>query len=289
MFVNTNALTEESTIPVAPSLQDLQLFMQQLLTMSTDSYPAENLKQLDVILLPNSHLSARARFDIYRRSYQARLLSCMREQFPALCYALGKDIFNHFAHDYLQTFPSTSYTLYNLGARFADFLENSRPDRDLPESERESWIDFMLDLARFEREVFVMFDAPGSEGESLANYDSEDIELVLQPCIALGSYAYPVAEYYHAVRRKEAPQYPPAAPSLVILVRKDFLIQTLPLTVLQFHFLNLLRQGMPIPDALGDVAQEAELPLNFLHESWACKDGVRQRWIDAGIFICRRI
>ncbi len=104
---------------------------------------------------------------IYQRGYFLRIASCMREQFPALCHALGEALFNDFVADYIRERPPESHTLYDLGRRFPAWLEESRPDRDLPPAERETWIDFMVDLARFERQVFAMFDAPGHEGEAV--------------------------------------------------------------------------------------------------------------------------
>ena len=67
---------------------------------------------------------------IYQRSYYLRILKCMREQFPALCHALGEEVFIDFARQYLQACPSDSYTLYELGKRFPDYLEKTRPDRE---------------------------------------------------------------------------------------------------------------------------------------------------------------
>src|SRR3569623_2729157 len=123
-------------------------------------------------LAPSPRLSPAAGLAIYQRGYFLRIASCMREQFPALCHALGEALFDDFVADYIRECPPESHTLYDLGRRFPPYLSENRPDRDL--AERESWIDFMIDLAEFERQVFTMFDAPGHEGQPFADADTPD-------------------------------------------------------------------------------------------------------------------
>ena len=38
--------------------------------------------------------------------------------FPALCHALGEELFNDFVADYIRERPPVSHTLYDLGPRF---------------------------------------------------------------------------------------------------------------------------------------------------------------------------
>ena len=150
----------------------------------------------------------------------------MREQFPALCHALGEPLFNDFVAEYIRERPPESHTLYDLGRRFPAFLDESRPDRDQPPEEREAWIDFMIDLARFERQMFVMFDAPGHEGKPFATPETPDARLRLQPAFAIGAYRFPVAAYYHAVRQKQPAELPPAEASYAALVRTAYVTRT---------------------------------------------------------------
>src|SRR5262249_18618827 len=157
----------------------------------------------------------------------------MCEQFPALCHALGRDLFRDFARQYLQNCPSQSYTLYALGARFADYLEQTRPDRDAADEEREGWIDFIVDLARYEYSLFTMFDAPGNEGKTWAKAETDDDRLVLQPCFALHRFRYPVAGYYHQIRHCNAADLPPRQTSYLAIARKDYQLHTFPIT--QIH------------------------------------------------------
>ncbi|MBK8816568.1 MAG: putative DNA-binding domain-containing protein [Methylococcaceae bacterium] len=237
-------------------------------------------------LQPSSRLQAVQRLGIYQRSYYLRLLQCLREQFPALCHALGEQLFTDFAREYLQTHPSESYTLYDLGRRFPGYLEQTRPDKNDPQNVRESWVDFMIDLASFERQLFVLFDAPGHEEKyMLADATVPDRLLQLQPCFDLGDYRFPVAGYYHQVRKGSDPLFPAEHPSAVAIIRKNYLTTTLPLTAVQFAFLKLLQQGDTIESALKQTALQIGLTVDEVYRSWNAPNGIRNRWLDAGLFV----
>ena len=159
---------------------------------------------------PSPRLTGADGLAIYQRGYFLRIASCMREQFPALCHALGEALFDDFVADYIRERPPESHTLYDLGRRFPALLEREPAGPGAAGGERETWIDFMVDLARFERQVFAMFDAPGHEGKPFADAATPDRRLRLQPCFALGAYRFPVAAYYHAVRLGQPAPLPPA-------------------------------------------------------------------------------
>lgn len=246
-----------------------------------------SVDQVTSALAKPSRISETEALAIYQRSYYQRLLKCMSEQFPALCHALGEQLFVDFARDYLHTHAPVSYTLYDLGRRFPDFLEDTRPDRDTQGSERELWIDFMVDLAKFERLVFTLFDAPGHEGRPLADVDTPDEHLHLQPAFALGAYRFPVAEYYHAVRADVNPALPPYAPCHVALVRKDFVTRTVLLGSMQYAFLQLLQHTGTIDGALSALCDRYGFERGDVERSWSGPDGVRNRWVSAGFFALR--
>lgn len=265
------------------TLAQLQDWMQ-----STLMYPLRTShEQITTVLEGSPHLSADARLAIHQRSYHARLLKCMEEQFPALHHALGAALFRDFAGEYLRSCPSRSYTLYRLGERFPAWLEQHRPDHALPAAERESWIDFMVDLATFEHELFRLFDAPGDEDKTFATTDTPDDRLMLQRCQSLQTLRYPVAEYYTQVRHQLAPAFPPARPSSYALVRRDYQIRILPLTPPHRIFLTSLAEGTDIANALNTVAATLQRPPDQVVRAWAEPAGSRENWIAAGLFIER--
>ncbi len=242
----------------------------------------------DFSISPNSRLSGAECLAIYQRSYYARLLNCMREQFPALCHCLGNSIFDEFATDYLTQCAPTSYTLYDLGRRFPDFLYETRPNQDLDDSAQEIWVNFMLDLVGFEFQVFTLFDAQGDEASWFAAADTPDDALQLQKCFVLDTFRFDVADYYHGVRNKQNPPLPPLQQTNIALVRKNFLTHTLYLTDLHYAFLLALKSGGTVVGALAEVSDRYNLPLEQVSSSWLHPEGIRQRWIKNGLFLDKR-
>lgn len=229
------------------------------------------------------NLSAAQCLGIYQRGYILRLTKCLAEQFPALCHALGKPLFDQFALKYLQECPSDSYTLYELGRRFPDFLQQDRPDKDLPPEARESWIDFMIDLASYEQLHFKLFDAPGHEGNPWPERDIKDDKLKVQPCFELASYRYPVAWYYHTIKENPDAAFPPLQTTYVALLRKDYHVTTFPINRVHYQFLKQLRSCGDVSESITFVSKVNQTPVDLVQNSW--RNEVRNRWIEAGFFV----
>jgi hypothetical protein len=75
----------------------------------------------------DNRLTAQDRVDIYARSYRQRLLECLESEYPLLAALAGPTAFALFASGYIAAHPSHSYTLYDFGAGFADWLDGARP------------------------------------------------------------------------------------------------------------------------------------------------------------------
>ena len=264
-----------------PALQSLQRWMQDALI----SPRLVSRGEADQMLTSSGRLTGADGLAIYQRSYFLRIVSCMREQFPALCHALGETLFNDFVADYIRERPPESHTLYDLGRRFPAYLEETRPDRAAAPQERENWADFMIDLAQFERQLFVMFDAPGHEGKPFADLATPDCRLRLQPCFALGAYRFAVPVYYQAVRLKHATPVPVGQETFVALVRTDYVTRIIPLREPHYLFLKVMNDGGSVEDGIGAVARHMRMPHDDVRRSWQAQDGSRRRWIDAGLFI----
>lgn len=244
---------------------------------------------VDAIFEATPGLDAGQGLAIYQRSYYLRLTKCLQDQFPALNYALGADLFFDFAQEYIHAMPSESYTLYRLGERFSQYLNAERPDRDKSAAHREPWIDFMVELADFEWQLFSLFDAAGHEFGDWPNEatDYPDEDLVLQPCFALSKSQFPVGEYYHAVRRKEEPGLPSKRTSRYVSVRRDFLTRTWPISSVQCVLLEVLSAGVDVQRALSMTAAKTGKPLDELISAWRAPDGTRARWLKAGVFVVK--
>jgi len=137
----------------------------------------------------------------------------------------------------------------------------------------------MIDLARFERQLFVLYDAPGTEGCTLAGPDVPDDRLRLQPAVALGRFAFAVTDYYHAVRRGEAPRLPSPGPHRVALVRKDYVVRMVPMTEWEFALLAAMAGGGSLADAVRDQPTHADPAFRSALQQ------ARERWMQWGLFV----
>ena len=260
-------------------LRGLQRWMlDTLLTPQQQSRQA-----VEQTFLPGSHLDAAACLAIYQRSYRLRLRHCLTEQFPATCYALGENLFCEFVDEYLRDCPSESYTLYDLGQRFSTWLNASRPDAANAPHEKESWIDFLVELTSYEWTLFRLFDAPGHEEQPWPHAASDERNLKLQPCLVLAEYRYPVAAYYHAVRDQKSPQFPPPTKSHLVILRSNYRTATFPVSAFHFQFLRKVQELGNAAAALDAIAETSHLPLDDLYQSW--RNEVKAPWIEAGFFV----
>lgn len=259
------------------SLREMQEWMQNAL-VNPRGVQADDVTAR---LSPSNRLSAPERLAIYQRSYITRLCACLAEQFPASRHALGAALFDQFARIYLAEDPSDSYTLYELGRRFPAYLQDTRPDADAPEP----WVDFMIDLARYERALFVLFDAPGHEGKSWPTSATQDKDLVLQPCFATGTYRFPVAQYYHSVTDDAAPSLPPMLDSFVAIARFDYMTSSFPISQLHYKFLGALQQTNSVDGALALLAQQVQASEAEVRAAWTHQ--IRDKWIENRFFVDR--
>jgi hypothetical protein len=257
--------------------------------------------ELERLVRRSRRLSAGERLGIYAHAYYARLLECLGEVFPVLARTLGRELFESFAFEYLQRHPSRSYTLNRLGASFARFLEETRPDRAGPSAGAlpAAWPDFLIDLARLEWEIAEVFDGPGVEGQPLlsaaevAGLGPERFaaaRLATVPCLRLLSFRFPVNRYYGAARRAgpdEEPALPEAAEEHVALGRTHFVVHRYPLSRFQHALLGALAGGAPVGQAIAEAVAAAGAPLGadeLAGEVGACFHA----WTAAGFFLSLR-
>jgi hypothetical protein len=222
-------------------------------------------EQAERVVTRSRALSGLERLAIYSRAYYARLLDCLRESYPVLCHALGEDAFGAFAIDYLQKYPSRSYTLNDLGSNFPRYLRDSRPP-DEDGASGPSWPDFVIDLATLEWLYNEVFDGPGVEGQRLLRPEQlqsippqrlAEARLVPVPCLRVLALRYPVHLYYTAVRRKKKAEFPDPAETLLAVTRRRYVIRRYELSRPQFALLEAVLGGRSIAEAIQFAADAA--------------------------------
>lgn len=248
-----------------PSLAELQHWMIGVLQGTDAGIPPD----VDRVIAPSSTMSGDQRLDVYRRGYRLRLLECLRAMHPVLLHVLGEEVFDAFALDYLGARPSSGYSLFRLDEGFADHLAATRP-------EGETWPDFVIDVVRFERAFLEVYDGPGCEGESIASQgqlpvdqsSARRVTVEPAPCLRLFRSSFPVAEYVCAVRQGEEPALPRPRPSWVALVRREYVVDVVPLTAAWYRTLSALLAGADVAGA-AEAAHAPEADVLEWVGAWA--------------------
>jgi hypothetical protein len=284
-----------------PELDCVQRWLQAVIThpggaaagMASDEAQTQiQLQQAELTLfIPSTATqSSLERLEIYAQAFYARLLECLREEYPAVKQALGQELFHQFALEYLQQYPSRSYTLGQLGNNFPQYLAESRPVAEVQDAHGMHWAEFLIELARLERTISDVFDGPGLEEEPGLEPDQllaipaerwPYMRLEPAPCLRLLAFKFPVNDYYTAFRQQQAPAMPEPAETFVAVSRREYVVRRHPLTKMQYLLLKAVEAGESLSMAIGRAADGA--PYEF-ETSARQLGGWFQHWAGEGFF-----
>lgn len=212
--------------------------------------------RIEQVVCRSRNLTGVERLQIYSSAYLARLVECLREEYPAMVHLLGRETFDSFAVAYIQSHPSTSYTLSNLSQSFPSFLRETRPSDEEGGDGAADWIDFLIDLATVERTYSEVFDGPGLENSKSLSPDDlrllppeewENARLLMNPSLRLLTLQFPAHEYISQVQKKKSPDIPAREPTHLVIFRRDFIVRRNPVSARESAILAPLRRG----EALG--------------------------------------
>lgn len=229
---------------------------------------------LESMVTRSKALSATDRLAIYGNAYFARLLECVGEVFPILKRTLGEETFNAFAFGYLQDYPSTSYTLHDLGRHFVGYLRETRPPTEEVENREvgiADWPAFLIDLARLEWTIYEVFDGPGMEGldtfkvNGFLTMDPSrwgDFWIRCSPSLKLLTVDYPVNDYYTEGRKQQADfelGMPDRRRQYLAVTRRNYVVRRYEMSFPEYELLDALRGGAVLEDALLRCSDAAEV------------------------------
>ena len=281
--------------PTSPELSVIQQWFQSVIThpdgVQEGMVAARSVlplapHELERIVTRSARLGATERLAVYANAYQARLMECLGEVFPLVRRVVGESGFGDFAVDYLQDFPPRSYTLNGLGRHFAAYLARVRPPREAETAP--DWADFVIELARFEWELFEVFDGPGVEGQppfqfaALAELSPEqwnEVRLQPAPCLRLLKSRFPLNDFFSTARGKpdgEELVAPDPLESQVALTRREFVVRRHALSAPEHRLLSALVSGSTLGAAFADGA--ANSPDQVEPELAAAVQGWFARW-----------
>jgi hypothetical protein len=245
--------------------------------------------EVERVVTRSRALTSLQRLEIYAGAYYARLLECLRDEFPVLARLIGQDVFDAFAFGYLQAYPSRSYTLNRLGANLPRYLAETRLTGDGPD-ERESWPDLLIDLATLEWTIGEVFDGAGVEERPLLDAEQlrsipanrwSEARLVPGPCLRRLALRFPLLPLYNALRDGQDALPPEPSESYVALTRRNYVVRSFELLRDQYLLLGALIEGHPVGKSIGLVADSADADPDCLAadlRTWF------HDWVAAGFF-----
>lgn len=244
-----------------------------------------SVDRVDQVIQRSRNQTSIERLGIYGNAYLARLLGCLRDEFPAMAFALGAETFDAFCFGYLQAYPSHSYTLAELGGQFPKYLADTRPSGVADDQGYPGWPDFLIDLATLERVYSEVFDGPGIENRPSLDADAlsqikpeqwPDARLIPAPCLRLLTLRFPVHEYITAVRGETETEFPQPSATNLAVTRRDFVVRRRALSGDEFDLLRELVGGAPVGRAIeraasapGVQADRLAVGLRDWFRSWA--------------------
>jgi len=228
----------------------LQGWMQAMILEGTPRGAREHVRG-------NNRLTAEAQLGIYAQAYRLRLLECLRTEYPVLAALAGPTAFDLFAQGYIAAHPSQSYTLYDFGAGFADYLERARPAGDGTPQTVEA---IPAALARIERAKAEVQRARGIERDG-PGVPETGFDPVMTSILGLGVSAakawrrpdsvrlltlpFDVTETLASAERGEAPVFPVAGQSHFVVSRVQYRVECRRLELWQYDWLA----GLPCEEA----------------------------------------
>ena len=90
-----------------------------------DSLTGKDQRIADIIVAPKK-MTAEDRLQVYHNDYYLRLLESLKGDYECLCHHIGDERFNALISDYLNAYPSTSYTIREVGLAFPQFLKEKK-------------------------------------------------------------------------------------------------------------------------------------------------------------------
>lgn len=203
------------------------------------------------LVLPSATLTSLERLEIYRRSYHARRIECLVDDYPVLQQAMGEVAFDSLCRDYIAQHPSTEPNLNGFGRHMAAFC------RSEPKLPFEAGL--AADLATLEWAIVEAVHAPTAApltAERLSRVPADQwasVRLVANPSLRILCLEHPVNAYFQACRRGEAPALPGPSPSSVAVFRTELTVWRMELAPPMVRLFESLASGTALGAALAEI------------------------------------
>lgn len=203
------------------------------------------------VVVEGPRLSAAGRLHVYRHAYSARLIECLRDDYPVLAATLGDERFEALGRTYIARHPSASFSLNAWGRHMASVCGASSA---LEPSA------FYADLAALEWALVEVTHAETPaplDPEALARIPADawsGMRFVPSDALRLVHARYPVNAHYQAYRSKNVLLPLPAAVATTTAVyRRELTLWRLDLTPAMARVLSALLAGETLARALAQI------------------------------------
>jgi hypothetical protein len=235
-------------------------------------------------LLGDARASAAERLHVYRYAYLSRLVGVMRDDFPALLGALGREGFDPLAAAYLRAQPSRHFSLRHVGAGLPTFLAEHADARESRAS-----APWCADLARLELAVTDAFDAADAQALSRADLTAlppefwDELALAPMPGAQLLTLAWPVRALRAAHDAEQRLSLESLAPATerVLVWRRDERVLHRECSAEEHALLARVASGVRF-GALCALAAEARGE----EAGAAFAASLLARWVEDGLLVC---
>jgi hypothetical protein len=237
------------TVVMAPG------FLKQKIGLANQMY---NVNEYDIVY-DEGKASIHTRLNVYSSGYMLRLLDCMYADYAISKKFMGDELFDSFAKAYLMYHPSTSFTLYDLGKAFPDFLDKTKPQ--VEEGSDNTYFDIPATLARVERARQVAMRAPGTESD-ITNINPVNIQdiffstlnISIPDCLQLLELNFPMKQFFESVYREDEYELPSPQKTFTAISRKNYRIVFEEITEMQYLLLQECKQHANLYEAISALS-----------------------------------
>ena len=234
--------------------------------------PSERLSE---VVLPSHSMTSAERIGVYHGMYLMRMEEALETDYPVIRYHLGDHQFAHLVREYVERYPSTSYTLNRLGDHLPQFFLDE-PD----------WHEaaFLHDLARLELAMTEVFDEEESPVLSAAELEAvppeawEEARLRPIPAFRLLAFKHAVIPNLVAYHEDRPSPSPRRRATWVALYRRDYSVLRLELSRAEYDLLKEIVEGAPLGEALTTAAASKSQRQQAKVFRWF------RTWISEGLF-----
>lgn len=230
-------------------LEDAQVRMQDAILQgdALDSKPEEWIRS-------KAEFAPKDQLAVYVNAYRYRLYDVTAEDYPVLEYCLGSEAFEKLINDFVNSAHSAHFNVGRYAAQLPEFLAKQKMGDA-----------FARELCVLENALSQLTDPQETVAlapEHLAGIAPEALmESLLHPRAALQlfAFAYPIDDYYTAVKNDEAPAPPAPRTSWLAVYRHEDVVWRIALEENEYHLLQKLFSGLSIAEAMEAVQNERKI------------------------------